>query len=264
MKSNKNIHISKVRGDVVISQNQTGGMAAHEIKIDDGIPKKKSILKRFGWWIGFVASVITIMGIFSLSPKQNLKGKSMNNKSDKILNEIVTIPSNVVISQKQNLKGKSMNNKSDKTLNKIGAVSGDVVISQNQSGGQVAHTINNFGPPKRIIDSNIRNKILSVLSNTKPDKIGFASTQGDVEAHEFKQQLMEVFSSAGWQVQDMRTFMFFGEEKGLVVTIPFNASDQGLPQIVAHALSQTGNPVSGNRGDMANNCGIYVQVWHSQ
>ena len=137
------------------------------------------------------------------------------------------------------------------------------MISQNQSGGQVAHTINNFGPPKRIVDSNMRSQILNVLAQSRPDRIGFASTQGDVKAHEFKQQLMEVFRSAGWQVQDMQTFMFFGERKGFMVTIPFNASEQGLPQIVAHALNQTGNPVSGNRGDMANDCGIYVQVWHA-
>jgi hypothetical protein len=35
-------------------------------------------------------------------------------------------------------------------------VQGPVVISQNQSGGQVAATINNYGPPKRTIPDNVR------------------------------------------------------------------------------------------------------------
>ena len=230
MESKKGIHIKKVQGDVVISQNQTDGVTAHKVGTDDESPSKRSILKRFGWWIASVASLVTIMGYLGLSPKQ---------------------------------KEKSMDQKSAQSPISFRDVSGDVVISQNQSGGQVAHTINNFGPHKRTVDSNMRNKILNVLAQSKPGRIGFASTQGDVEAHEFKQQIMEVFRSADWEVQDMQIFMFFAEAKGFVVTIPFNASEQGLPQIVTHALSQTGNPVSGNRGDMANECGIYVQVWHA-
>lgn len=94
-------------------------------------------------------------------------------------------------------------------------------------------------------------------------RIGFASTQGDTEAHDFKVQLIRIFSQAGWEVQDLQTFMFFGARSGLVVTIPFKAAEGGIPQIVASALALTGQHVEGNRGDMANECGVYVQVWHA-
>ena len=61
----------------------------------------------------------------------------------------------------------------------------------------------------------------------------------------------------------MQTFMFFGSKRGLVITIPNNASELGMPQVVATALGFLGEPVSGNRGDMANDCQHYVQVWHA-
>jgi len=105
--------------------------------------------------------------------------------------------------------------------------------------------------------------MLEVLRPAQPSQIGFASTHGDIEAHEFKKQLIEVFRSAGWQTQDMHTFMFFGEKNGFVLTIPFASSEAGPPQVVARALVQTGNPIAWNRGDMANSCGVYVQVWHA-
>jgi hypothetical protein len=138
-----------------------------------------------------------------------------------------------------------------------------VVITHNQSGGQAANVINNFGPPKRVITPAMEARVREVLATQPPGRIGFASTQGDAEAHDFKIQLVNLFRSAGWTVSDMQTFMFFGSAKGLVVTIPFNASEQGEPQVIAHALAQTTNPVEGNRGDMANDCGTYVQVWHA-
>lgn len=138
-----------------------------------------------------------------------------------------------------------------------------VVITHNQSGGQAANVINNFGPTKRVIPPEVERRMKDVLQEHPPGRIGFASTQGDVEAHEYKSQLLNVFRSAGWTTSDMQTFMFFGARKGLVVTIPFKASESGEPQVVADALAQTGNPVEGNRGDMANDCGIYVQVWHA-
>jgi hypothetical protein len=125
-------------------------------------------------------------------------------------------------------------------------VQGPLVISQNQSGGQVAATINNYGPPKRTISDTVKTSMLAVLRPAAPACVAFASTQGDLEAHEFKLQLMSVFREAGWEVRDKQTFMFFGARTGLVVTIPLNAPETGLPQVIMHALSQVGNPLSGS------------------
>lgn len=140
---------------------------------------------------------------------------------------------------------------------------GSVIVTHNQSGGQVAHTITNLGPPKREISKATREKMLSFLAAHPRARIGFASTQGDAEAHEFKQKLISVFREASWDVQDLSTFMFFGSKSGLVITIPFNASEIGDTQTVAGALQITGSPVTGNKGDMANGCDHYVQVWHA-
>ncbi len=142
-------------------------------------------------------------------------------------------------------------------------VQGPVVISQNQSGGQVAATINNYGPPQRTIPETVKASMLAILRPSAPSCVAFASTQGDLEAHEFKLKLMSVFREAGWEVRDMQTFMLFGAHTGLVVTIPFNAPETGVPQVIMQALSKVGNPLSGNKGDMANGCGAYVQVWNA-
>jgi hypothetical protein len=140
---------------------------------------------------------------------------------------------------------------------------GSIIVTHNQTGGQVAHVINNYGPPKRLISPEIRGRMLDVLQRIESSRIGFASTQGDMEAHEFKEQLMDVFRTAGWEIKDMHTFMFFGARKGIILTIPIGSSEASLPQTVAHALAQTGTPVACNHGDMANACGLYVQVWHA-
>ncbi len=141
--------------------------------------------------------------------------------------------------------------------------SGSVVITYNQSGGQAAHVINNFGPPRRAVSAEARAKVLMFLALQPHGVVGFAATQGDTEAHEYKEQLMSLFREAGWDTRDMYTFMFFGSKRGLVVTIPFNAPESGAPQVVMQALTLTGSPVVGNRGDMANECQHYVQVWHA-
>jgi hypothetical protein len=145
----------------------------------------------------------------------------------------------------------------------IGVVAGSVVITNKQSGGQAAHIINNYGPTKRQITETQREQMLSFLASAPKAKIGFASTQGDVEAQEYKEQLISVFRQAGWPVSDLSTFMIFGSKKGLVITIPFNAPELGMPQVVLRALQITGSPVAANRGDMANECEHYVQVWHA-
>ena len=142
-------------------------------------------------------------------------------------------------------------------------VQGSVIVSEGQVGGQIAHIINNHGAVKRAIPPAVREHMLKTLRAAGPNKIGFASTQGDSDAYEFKASLIEIFKEAGWDVHDMETFMFFGEHKGFVITIPFQSSEAGLPQTGAQVLALTGNPIAGNRGDMANECGIYVQVWHA-
>ena len=148
-------------------------------------------------------------------------------------------------------------------LSDISVDGGSLIITNYQSGGQAAHIINNYGTPKRFLPPDVSAKMLKALQPNAGKRIGFASTQGDTEAHDFKVQLIRIFTQAGWVVQDQQTFMFFGSCRGLVITIPFNDTENGILPVVASALALTRQPVSWNRGDMANECGVYVQVWHA-
>lgn len=157
--------------------------------------------------------------------------------------------------------GSELLRKLETNVSVTNVVNGSVITSINQSGGQVAHTINNYGPVERTLSDSVKQQMMSILSECSTGKIGFASTQGDMEAHKFKEALMSVFLSAGWSVRDMKTFQFFDVQQGLRITIPQSASEEGAPQIVWRALTLTNNPVSASKGDMANECGIFVQVW---
>jgi len=77
---------------------------------------------------------------------------------------------------------------------------GSTVISINQSGGQTAHSITNVSPPRRNLLNSTRQQMVQYLSQNQKGTVGFASTQGDVEAHQWKEPLMSVFAEAGWKV----------------------------------------------------------------
>ena len=105
-KKKSKIRIGNVKGDVTISQDQSGGTTAHETgTATDKKPSKSkwSIITV----IFVVASIVTILTYFGVKPiKEN---KIPKDEEEKI---------------------------------SIGDVNGDVVISKNQSGGITAHTVN--------------------------------------------------------------------------------------------------------------------------
>ncbi len=105
-KKKSKISIGDVKGDVIISQDQSGGTTAHETRT--GNDKKPSKSKCSIITIIAVATLIlAILTYFGIKPiKEN---KMPKDQEDKI---------------------------------SIGDVNGDVVISQKQSGGVTAHTVN--------------------------------------------------------------------------------------------------------------------------
>lgn len=104
-KKKSQIRIGNVKRDVIISQDQSGGTTAHEIRTaSDKKPSKSkwSIIKV----IAVVASIVTILTYLGVKPvKEN---KMPKDEEEKI---------------------------------SIGDVNGDVIISQNQSGGITAHKV---------------------------------------------------------------------------------------------------------------------------
>ncbi len=110
------IKIDDVKGDVTVSQDQSGGTTAHTSNSSLGnASAKKSRFKRIVIIVGLAASVVTVLAYFGIKP--NL-GVNMANDDDK---SIV-----------------------------VGDVQGNVVISQNQTGGITAHsvTINEVRSPE--------------------------------------------------------------------------------------------------------------------
>ena len=142
------------------------------------------------------------------------------------------------------------------------AAAGSAVVSVGQVGGQTAQTIVNIGSPARHLSDEVTARMRTHLRPHVGSCIAFASCAGDPEAAGYKRQLMEAFHSAGWEVVDQATFMFFGSKTGIVLTIPHNAQETAAPiQAAAAALDETGQLLGGNRGDMANEAGMYVEVW---
>jgi hypothetical protein len=105
-KKKSKIRIGNVKGDVTISQDQSGGTTAHETRTaSDKKPSKSkwSTIKV----IGIVAAIVTILTYLGIKPGE--ENNMPKNEEEKI---------------------------------SIGDVNGNVVISQNQSGGITAHTVN--------------------------------------------------------------------------------------------------------------------------
>lgn len=136
------------------------------------------------------------------------------------------------------------------------------VVSVGQTGGQTAHTIINEGLQARDISDEAARAMITDLAPHASTSVGFASFAGDPEAAAFKRRLMTVFSRAGWDVHDQATFMFFGDRTGVILTIPFGVDESDEAALAAMtAIDRTGQLTGGNRGDMANEHGLYVQVW---
>ena len=100
------IHIGNVKGDVVISQDQTGGTTSHKIGADAN-KNSKSKWVIIITAISVVGTILGILAYFGIKPIEE--------------NEMA---------------------KDEKEKVTIGDVKGDVVISQDQSGGITAHTVN--------------------------------------------------------------------------------------------------------------------------
>lgn len=118
------------------------------------------------------------------------------------------------------------------------------------------------GDAGRSISDDTATRMRNLLQRYAGQRVGLASFAGDVEASAFKRSLAGVLVSSGWEPVDKGEFMFFGSRTGICITIPFEANEQALwLQALTSACMEAGQPVMGNRGDMANDCFAYVQVW---
>jgi len=171
-KKKSKIRIGNVKGDVTISQDQSGGTTAHETRTaNDKKPSKSK------WSIITVISIVSlILAILTyLGVKPSKENKIPKEEEEKI---------------------------------SIGDVNGDVVISQNQSGGITAGYVN-FGPINvsqqvRHLDSAQIEEIKKNIPDDTKKKIAIHCPIGDSEAYAFASEIKKHLESRGLKVDSFR------------------------------------------------------------
>ena len=137
-KQTPRIKFGNIKGNVVVSNNQSGGVTTHGSNPNND--DKFKYLKWIGGIIAFIASVVGIFTWFNIfPPHKNLNQSPMARQTNAL-----TMPdTNKSKTVNQPVKKKAMFGKKDNEQPKyqIGDVSGDVVISTNQTGGITAHTV---------------------------------------------------------------------------------------------------------------------------
>lgn len=96
---------------------------------------------------------------------------------------------------------------------------GSIIFTQNQMGGQVAHTIQNFGPQPRRISQAAANVLLAELRKYPPDSIDLANLMNDYEGLELVNDFEQIFKLAGWNVSTAMVSVT-GVVKGIYIEVP--------------------------------------------
>ena len=128
----------KVKGSVVVSNNQSGGITQSS---NSNNHEKFKFWPWIGGLVGFLASVVGILTWLDiLPPKHDTTTKSKINPDS--INGNYIPQKKIVQPQKYKIMfGKKNDNLERGNKYEIGDVSGDVIISNNQTGGITAHTV---------------------------------------------------------------------------------------------------------------------------
>lgn len=95
---------------------------------------------------------------------------------------------------------------------------GSIIFTQHQLGGQVAHSINNFGPQPRQITPVAANVLVADLRRFPPEKIKVFSLF-DPESFQLASVLKDTLSLAGWNVEGVDQAVFNEPVRGVVVEV---------------------------------------------
>lgn len=158
------ITFKNIKGNIVTSNNQSGGITAHENNSKSD--RKKQLFETVGFWIALVASVVTILTYLGLQPKTVTQTPFVvSNSVDHSKHSIITdtIPKRGRLIKKKNMANSEEKTPTEKPIT-VGNVKGDVVISQNQTGGITAHTVNITSEKFQDITSDFKIKISDNLA----------------------------------------------------------------------------------------------------
>lgn len=171
-KDSSGIHIEKVKGNVVISQGQKGGVTTHDHNTNSPLaPKKKPFYETILFWFGVIASILTVLAYFGYQPQLKKDSKPITTGAPQ--STIKKTPSKDTSQHKKlKLKKRVMSNEGNKSNEKpisLGNVKGDVVISQNQKGGITAHTVNITSEKYQELDSKVKSEVIENLKKLMED-----------------------------------------------------------------------------------------------
>lgn len=147
-KNHHKIKLSNVKGNVVISSNQSGGTTAHNAitHTHPNVKAKSSFTEWRIWWIlALISSILTILGFFGYQykitkPENSLKANTKSILISPLKDSTKKQLSKPLFTHKSAPMVKKKKQTVDSSIN-VEHVAGDVVISKNQSGGITAHTV---------------------------------------------------------------------------------------------------------------------------
>lgn len=97
---------------------------------------------------------------------------------------------------------------------------GSIIFSQNQMGGQIAHSIQNFGPQPRQISQAAANALIAELRKLPAEKVDLSCLMGDTEGYQLATALKEVLELCGWSVNGVNQVLLSAPLKHVFIETP--------------------------------------------
>jgi hypothetical protein len=95
---------------------------------------------------------------------------------------------------------------------------GSVIYTVNQSGGQVAHSITNYGPLRRSLGSNISKSLSAALLRLPQQHFEIESVNGDSEARSLAFEISAALQEGGWVCDTFASSVFPQPIFGVIVS----------------------------------------------
>lgn len=86
---------------------------------------------------------------------------------------------------------------------------GSIIINQNQMGGQVAHTITNYGPQPRQISQAAADALINELKKYPSENFRIICIMNNAESHRLALIVEDILKKAGWRSTDGLIQMMF-------------------------------------------------------
>jgi hypothetical protein len=97
---------------------------------------------------------------------------------------------------------------------------GSIIFSQNQMGGQIAHSIQNFGPQPRQVSQPTANVLVAELRKLPAERVDLSCVMGDVEGFQLASILKQVLEQAGWSIDGVNQVVLSGPLQGVLIETP--------------------------------------------